>query len=66
MFCYFWIIYIYIYIYLLILYLPAFPVPEKKKPPGTGDKKYLESPPGGKRKNIIGEKEKKGQPHQTP
>ena len=27
---------------------------------------YLESPPGGKRKNIIGQKERKGQPRSTP
>ena len=54
-----WINTLYIYIY---TNLPAFTVTRKKrKKKRQGQEiKYLESPPGGKRKNIIGQKERKG------
>ena len=59
------IIYIYIYIYIFTNlistsihgYQKKKKKKKKKKPPGTRDKNYHESPPGGKRKNIIGQKE---------
>ena len=48
-------------IYLLIYYLPAFTVTRKKEKnlPGTRDKNISNHRPGGKRKNIIGQKKKK-------
>ena len=38
----------------------------KKKPPGTRDKSISNHRPGEKEKNITGQKERKGQPRQTP
>ena len=64
-------LYIYIYIYLLINYLPAFTVTRKKEkkreknPARNKRSRYLESSSGEKRKNIIGQKERKGQPRHT-
>ena len=59
--------YIYIYIYLLTYHLPAFTVTRKKekKTPGTRDKNYLESPPGGKRKKYHRTRKRKGQLRHT-
>ena len=39
---------------------------KKKNPPGTRDKSISNHRPGEKEKNIIGPKERKGQPRQTP
>ena len=60
-------IYIYIYIYLLIYYLPAFTVSrkKKKKPCQEQEIKIWRITAWGKRKNIIGLKERKGQPCHT-
>ena len=56
-------IYVYIYIYLFtnLIFTSIHGTRKKeKKPPGTRDKSTLNQ-----RKNIIGQKERKGQPHQT-
>ena len=39
---------------------------KKKKTPGTRDNSISNHRPGEKEKNIIGQKERKGQPRQTP
>ena len=57
--------YIYIYIYLLILYLPVFTVPEKKNPGQEQEIKVSRITAQGKKKKIIGKKERKGQPRPT-
>ena len=38
---------------------------KKKKPSGTRDKNISNHHPGEKRKNVIGQKERKGQPRHT-
>ena len=38
---------------------------KKKEPSGTRDKNISNQRPGEKRKNVIGQKERKGQPHHT-
>ena len=60
-------IYIYIYIYtnLISTSIHGTKKKEKKKPPGTRDKSISNHRPEEKEK-IIGQKERKGQPRQTP
>ena len=59
--------YIYIYIFTNLISTSIHGTREKKKrkkkPPGTRDKNISNHRPGG---NIIGQKERKGQPRQTP
>ena len=70
-------VYIYIYIYILYIYIYIYSnlistsihgtrKKEKKNPPGTRDKSISNHSPGEKRKNNLGQKERKGQPRQTP
>ncbi len=59
---------IYIFIYLLIYYLPAFTVTRKKEKHPRQEQEIKISRItawGEKRKNIIGQKERKGQPRHT-
>ncbi len=68
-------IYIYIYIYTNIISNSSHRTRKKEKnPPGTRDKSISNHRPGEKKKillvkqkkNVIGQKERKGQPRQTP
>ena len=62
-------IYIYIYIFTNLISTSIHGTRKKKrkkKPPGTRDKSISNHRPGEKEKNIIGQKERKGQPRQTP
>ena len=52
-------VYIYIHINLLSTSIHGYQEKRKKNRLEQEIKKYLESPPGGKRKNIIGQKKKK-------
>ena len=57
-----------VYMHLLIQYLPAFTVTRKKKEKKTRQEQEIKIsriPARGKRKNIIGQKERKGQPRHT-
>ena len=65
-------LYIYIYIYVYIYNLLSTSIhgyqkekKRKKSPSGTRDKNISNHRPGGKRKNVIGQKEGKGQPRHT-
>ena len=55
-----------LYIYTNLLYTSIHGYQKKISKPSMNKRlKYLESPPGVKRKNIIGQKERKGQPRHT-
>ena len=58
--------YIYIFTNLLSTSIHGYQKKKKKKPPsGTRDKNISNHRPGEKRKNVIGQKERKGQPRHT-
>ena len=58
-------IYIYIYTNLISTSIHVTRKKTKKTPPGTRDKSISNHRPGEKEK-LIGQKERKGQPHPTP